>query len=360
MFRIDLLPAQRGDCIWITYGTGSDRHHVLVDAGPRDTIGTLVPQLERRIRAIPGESDRVDLLVVTHIDADHIQGVVSLLSDHSRVKLFHDIWFNGWKHHLAARGVTEEFLGGVDAEQLTTPLLSDSTRWNRAFQGEAVMVPDDQPIPTKTLPGGMKLTILGPTPSQLAKLAPEYEEACVKAGVGPGEGQPVIPRSYVRDEFLGGFDPETLAASRASSDPSKPNLASISLIAEHEGARVLLLADAHAAPTVEALKRLGPGPHEFDAVKISHHGSRNNTSRRLCQMIRSKRWLVSSNGASYGHPDGECLGRIVKSQDKPVFYLNYVTERVKDLIEGSGEDYSVKVPRKNGDGSLGEGISVML
>ena len=33
MFTIEMLPAQRGDSIWITYGTKEEPHHVLVDAG---------------------------------------------------------------------------------------------------------------------------------------------------------------------------------------------------------------------------------------------------------------------------------------------------------------------------------------
>jgi hypothetical protein len=355
MLRIDLLPAQRGDCIWITYGEGADLHHVLIDGGPAESIETLVPELESRIRVIPGDSDRVELLVVTHIDADHIQGIVSLLSDHARVKYFHDIWFNGWKHHNP-----EQFLGGVDAERLTLPLLTDETRWNRAFGGHAVVVPDAQPLPTRTLAGGLTVTLLGPTPDALMKLAPEYEQACVKAGVVAGSGAPIIRKGWLREEFLGGFDPGRLAAAPGSSDPSKPNRASISLIVEYAGTRVLLLADAHAGPTIKALDRLGPGPHEFDAVKISHHGSRNNTSRRLCEKIRSRKWLVSTNGATFGHPDGECLGRIVVSQLKPVFYLNYVSDRVTDLIDGAGDAYSVQLPPQRPDGNYEEGICVAL
>ena len=52
MFTIEVLPAQRGDCLWLTYGEPGDLHHVIVDAGPQDTISTLVPMLEERIRGL--------------------------------------------------------------------------------------------------------------------------------------------------------------------------------------------------------------------------------------------------------------------------------------------------------------------
>lgn len=352
VFRIDVLPAQRGDCLWLTYGAPDDLHHVLIDGGPQETIPTLVPELERRLKALPGKEDRVELLMVTHIDADHIQGVVSLLSDPTRVRLFGDIWFNGYRHH-----VDDDLLGGPDAERLTAPLLG-SQRWNRAFGGQAVAVPDDGPLPVVPLSGGLTLTVLGPTTSALRALAPEYVKACQRAGIAPGGGAPIKVRNWIRDDFLG-FDPDLLAATKMTSDSSKANRASITVVAEYDGRRALLLGDAHARPTLAALDRLGAGVHDFDVVKLAHHGSRNNTSRALLERIRCRKWIVSSDGAQFGHPDGECLGRVIVTQDRPVFYLNYVTERVGDLVEGAGDRWSVRLPRRRGS-AYGSGISVTV
>jgi hypothetical protein len=33
-FRITMLPALHGDCLWIEYGEEGDTHHVLIDGGP--------------------------------------------------------------------------------------------------------------------------------------------------------------------------------------------------------------------------------------------------------------------------------------------------------------------------------------
>ena len=106
MFTIDLLPAERGDCLWVTWGPAGE-HVMLIDGGPSQTIATLVPELERRLAALGTGDDRVELLVETHIDADHIQGLVSLLSDERRVPLFRDVWFNGLKHVRGVLGVGE-------------------------------------------------------------------------------------------------------------------------------------------------------------------------------------------------------------------------------------------------------------
>jgi hypothetical protein len=354
MFRIDVLAAQRGDCLWLTYGAEGDEHHVLVDAGPQETIPTLVPELEQRIQALPGRTSRVELFIVTHIDADHIQGVVSLLSGPKRVELFRDIWFNGYEHLDAG------LLGGPDAERLTAQLRTAPARWNKAFAGGAVAVPDDGPLPTAKLPGGMTLTLLGPTQGELRRLAPEWAAACRRAGIEPGGGAPIIKSSWQRDQLLGAFDPDVLAAAKFSPDRGAPNGSSISVIAEYGGQRVLLLGDAHARTVIAALDRLGPGPHEFDAVKLSHHASRRNTSLEMLARIRAPRWIVSSDGSQFHHPDPECLARVIVTQQRPTFFLNYVSEYVTDLVDHAGARYRVKLPSKRRDGSFAEGITLTL
>lgn len=355
MFRIDVLPAQRGDALWITYGpTDGPHHHVLVDAGPQETIPTLVPELEERIRALPGRTSRVELFVITHIDADHIQGAVSLLSDHRRVPLFRDIWFNGWKHHQP------ELLGGPDAERLTAALLEHPKRWNRAFAGGAVAIPDEGPLPVATLPGGMRMTVLAPDHGAMHKLVPEWDEACRRAGIVPGEGAAIVKKKWVRDELLGGFEPDLLAEAPFSADRGRPNGAGIALIAEYDGKRLLLLADNPARPIRAALDRLGPGPHRFDAVKMSHHGSRRNTDLELARQVQSRRWLLSTNGAQFGHPDPEALARVVVAQERKPTFFNYVTDHLSDILAAAGDRYAVTLPRRHRDGTYAEGISVTL
>jgi hypothetical protein len=325
---------------------------VLIDGGPSDTIAQIVPALEQRIKALPGRDSRVELLAITHVDADHIQGVVSLLSDHRRVKLFRDIWFNGWDQ------IRPDVLGGVDGERLTAALKSQPERWNRAFQGKAVVTEPDADLPVVTLRDGLRLTVLTPSRAALDRLAPEWEAACRRAGIEPGQGAPIIRKGWLREELLG-FDPDMLATAKFSPDRSPPNGSSITAIAEFGGKRVLLLGDATASEVIAGLRRLGDSPFDFDAVKLSHHGSRRNTSLELCQMIRSKKWLVSTNGAVFGHPDPECLARVIVTQNKPTFYLNYVTDRVTDLIRDAGDRYRVGLPRKV-KGEFTQGIVVTI
>ena len=351
MFTIEMLPAQRGDCLWLTYGEPPDLHHVIVDGGPSETIGTLVPELERRLKALPGTTNRVELLVVTHIDTDHIQGIVSLLSQPSRLKLFRDIWFNGFEH---LRGDT---LGVPDGERLTAALQTQAGRWNKAFHGKAVVVPDAGDLPVVRLDGGLELTLLSPTPASLAKLAPDWEKECAKAGLIPGKGAE-MPKSWKREDMLG-FDIDTAATRPYRSDRAKPIGSSIVFVAAYQGKSVLCGADAHSNIVEASLDRLGPDPLSFTAVKLNHHGSKNNTSPTLLGRVRSKNWLVSTNGAKFHHPHLDTVARIITTQNKPVFHLNYVTEDVADVIDEAGDRYTVRLPRKTG-GIYEEGLVVKL
>jgi beta-lactamase superfamily II metal-dependent hydrolase len=349
VFKIEMLPAERGDALWLTYGEPPDLHHVLIDGGPKETIQTLVPTLEDRIDRLGNKVNRLELLTITHIDTDHIQGVASLLSDHSRVKLFRDVWFNGYRHL--------GLLGGPDGERLTSALAPNRGRWNRAFGGGAVVISPAGKLPTKKLRGGLELTLLSPTPDDLARLAPKWERECKKAGIVPGTGAQ-LPRSWRRDRLLG-LNLELLAAKRYKRDRAEANGSSIAFIATYDGASVLCAADAHSEVLEQSLGRLGPGPHTFTAVKVSHHGSRANLSPRFLERVCSRNWLLSTNGARFSHPSPETIARIATTQRKPVFHLNYVTPYVKDVIDGAGDAYSVKLPRKRA-GAYQEGVVVRL
>src|SRR4051794_13305697 len=92
MFRIEMLPAAHGDCLWIEYGTAQQAYRILVDGGP----ACAYPALRDRILQLPPGGRDFELLVITHIDGDHIEGIIRLLQDAETLGcMFRRIWFNG-------------------------------------------------------------------------------------------------------------------------------------------------------------------------------------------------------------------------------------------------------------------------
>ena len=72
--ELNVLQAHHGDSIIIdTYDANNNQFTILIDGGPRETHKTsLVKELEK--------FSKVDLLILTHHDHDHIAGLIQYLS----------------------------------------------------------------------------------------------------------------------------------------------------------------------------------------------------------------------------------------------------------------------------------------
>jgi len=120
MWRIELLPAEFGDAIWIEYGDGQRAHRILIDCG----TSAAFPRLRERILALPEDDRHFELLVVTHVDVDHIGGSLDLLRERESLGVsFGEIWFNGYVHLTPGGTVPQpeaaDLLGPLQGEALT-------------------------------------------------------------------------------------------------------------------------------------------------------------------------------------------------------------------------------------------------
>jgi beta-lactamase superfamily II metal-dependent hydrolase len=318
MFRIELLPAQQGDAVWVEYGNDDAPHRVLIDGGTPPT-GSVIRE---RIEQLPEAQRRFDLLVVTHIDSDHIGGVLKLLADPPPGLCFDDVWFNGWRHLSKARSSR---LGPIDGEILSDALTKRGWPWNQAFDDCPVMVdPEADQPPSHCLSRGMRLTVLSPGPDQLAKLRTNWKSVVRDAGLDPTHPDRVsrllelATEKGVAKSIMGAGPPDVrrLAKAPATLDTAVANGSSIALLAEYEGASVLLTADALPHVILDGVRQLLRQRHTstrlgLSAVKVPHHGSRNNLHPPLLDAIRSPVYLISTSGAIFNHPDDESLARIV-------------------------------------------------
>lgn len=317
MFRIQMFPAQHGDCLWIEYGDPNAPSRVLIDAGPAGTWKNLAPKLA----SLPVAERHFELLVCTHVDADHITGVLTILSKNEHEARYDDVWFNGWKH------MTEEVeYGPAQGERLSSILMTRP--WNQAFEGKSIHVPEEGPLMHTTLPGGMRLTILSPTPAKLKKFIPKWRKECIKAGLdpeNPAEPEEAPPLSYGSPSTE--VDVDEAADSKFKEDGAEANGSSIAFLAEFDGRRVIFGADAHPSVMVGAIERLDPpgGKLKVDAFKLPHHASQNNVNRALIEKVDAARYLVSTNGDIFQHPDVEAIARVVKYGGKPEIIFNYKT-----------------------------------
>lgn len=333
MFKIDFFPAQQGDSIWIEYGTPVAVHRVLIDAGTPATAALV----RKRIESLAPGDRRFDLLVITHVDTDHIGGVLKLLSDLPASTQFDDVWFNGWPQIRNARSSK---LGPIDGEILTAAFKKQKLPWNTCFNGAAVMVPRSGTLPERTLRGGMKLTVLSPGEPQLAKLRAEWRSVVQEAGLDPkskGRWKKLLAaaaRKGVKSSILGEPNVKMLARSKFDPDTAPANGSTIALLAQFERKSVLLGGDAYAPVLVDAVARLRQARSilklKLDAFKLPHHGSSGNVNSELLATLPSARYVFSTSGAVFGHPDDEAVARVIATAtgSRKTLYFNYTAATI--------------------------------
>ncbi|MCO3850291.1 MBL fold metallo-hydrolase [Pseudomonas aeruginosa] len=173
MFSIQMLPAREGDAIWVRWGEEEAPYQMLVDTGTEE-VGRVLSQ---KIGALPESQRNFEAVVVTHVDADHIGGLLSCFVDCNIPSdvVVKDFWFNGYIH-LDGHGKTSalESLGAVQAERLSQWLITQP--WNTLFDGSSICRRDGEPLKIIELPGGMKVTVLGPTVQRLKELKSGWDK----------------------------------------------------------------------------------------------------------------------------------------------------------------------------------------
>lgn len=320
-FSIEFLPATYGDSIWITYGEKNSLHHILVDGGTGGTARTI----SRKFAALPEKEQHLELLVITHVDRDHIEGILKILEQETLPNTVSDVWFNGW-HHLSSLNTVEEF-GAVQGERLSTSIIKHKLPWNKAFDHNAVVVPESGELPRISLAGGMQIILLSPYSANLQKLRPIWEKEVTLAGLVPGMPVPPKKARSVKVESFGLLlDVDALDREAFTNDTAPGNGSSIGFLANYGGKSVLFAGDTWPDVICRSLNKLTDDPLEIDLLKVSHHASAGNTSPQLIEKLKCKRYVVSTNGAIYHHPSTQTIARIIKrSVVEPELHFNYHT-----------------------------------
>src|SRR5687768_16485215 len=132
IFRIDMLPGREGDCLWIEYGDAARPRRILVDGGRKLAWETL----KSRFAALPADQRQFELLMLSHVDADHIEGLLAMLKAPDLPVSFKDVWFNGHRHLERV-----ESLGAKQGEEFTKGIEDKGWDWNAAFGGKSVVIP---------------------------------------------------------------------------------------------------------------------------------------------------------------------------------------------------------------------------
>lgn len=365
--KLTVFQSDKGDCLLLT---GAEGHTVLIDGGMKDSYKKYV---RPALGLMKEQQKDLDLVYVSHIDQDHIAGVLQMLNDEVawRVYDYHKnspqgnsnwkapgfkrppkvkaIWHNAFHDQVSAnRGMIEEMLAAsagfmhadrekkfkglaeqytglvtsireaillsnrINAKQLDIPL-------NPHFGGKLAMVRDDQHSLSL---GGMKIYVVGPFKKDLKKLRSDWNKWLKKS---QDSIRKLRRKAREDEELLSLSDLEGLAqigleAAGGIGDRDKvtaPNLASLMLLVEEAGKSVLLTGDGHADDILKGLRHCGKlnahGGIHVDVLKVQHHGSEHNADEAFAKLVTADHYVFCGNG-EHGNPDPRVIDVFVNSR----------------------------------------------
>lgn len=311
--NLKVLKALHGDCLILKYGLEKNKY-ILIDGG----IGKEnYRNLKKFFQDLEQNNAKLSLVVLTHIDSDHIDGILKLFSEENfKFSLIDKMWFNYGDFLNKELNVT------IDREE-NDILLTDNTNkisWKQGNSLEKILEPTGIQykkiikVNDKFDIDDAHFTILSPSLEILKKFNENW--------LIEKENETQI--STVSDYEV---SIEELNSLEFNENISLANRSSLAFIFEYQQRKILLLGDASSTEIEEALSNLGyseTNPLSVDICKISHHASKHNTSNKLIKMLQCKNYIISTNITASGRPSKECLSRIICNSKQPVnFYCNY-------------------------------------
>ena len=327
-----------GDCIALLLSNNGEELHILVDCGK--FTAEVNDFICNRFY------NTIDYLIVTHIDNDHIVGLIEMLSKNADLEICHIIyncyqripnnpqpWDEKMKENILR--ITKELPIIVDlleykiseekAKTLAEKILTNE-RWKNVWRREYTT---DQSIPIELSNDMGKLIFLSPTQEALDKIDHLYRklfwEKLYKSKLSDYDKEETIYETLLRSFQDFPEDSETeistteltketllTLADKPLKATSPTNEASIAFIWEKDEHRILFKGDAAPQTICDSINRIYatyPKPLLFDIVKVSHHGSAENTSKELISILDSQYFFFT--GKTSIAPSINTIARIV-------------------------------------------------
>ena len=376
IFSLEALEAKHGDSLLLHYGTAADPKLIVIDGGPSGVFAdTLRPRLDEiRAQRAPGGRLEIRMVMVSHVDDDHIHGILELTKSMLKAKADGNpqayriltFWHNSFddlvkKVKMAGLDDAKKTLKTVsvsgkvpmklaghiqpDAALVLASIDQGRSLRNNAIQlaiplneGGDLLVAPDKKAAKKNIGSGLTFTIIGPRQDQLDELQNDWAKQ-IAAMKKKGTLKPAAMEA-VAAEFV---------------DKSVYNLSSIVVLAEAGGKTMLLTGDARGDYVMEGLEGAGlkqPGKQfKIDILKMPHHGSVRNVADAFFEEIVADHYIISANG-KYDNPDKATLEALFKARGNASYSL-YMTNHVKpiDTFLAKKKPSKVKViyAKKTGD-----------
>lgn len=362
--KIHILPANTGDCFLIEF---NNNECILIDTGFKETYYNYLKPLLLELKKI---GKKITLLVITHMDRDHIGGAKYLLEengDYSNPNIIkiENIWFNGFKNLVFQKALSnnisekqlskmkiikannkmdylDEMGSNVSANDLRAfESICNELNYpiNRQFVGNTVKQAENIKI------GDACIDVISPNDSKIEKytkfLEKELEILFGKDYVINNDEMFLKffeTLMYNKEEFVQNNEfvssknendiVEWLRIDHKKELYSIVNDVSIAILIKFKDKKMIFSGDLYfkKSNTDEKL-------YKVDVLKVPHHGSYWNNCK-IMENIIAENYIISTNGKKYGHPDKNILANIIiNNKEKKKMIFNYEIEELKILKE---------------------------
>ena len=359
--KLTLFPADKGDCLLLT---GSRGERVLIDGGMSASFAEGPAQALAKLK-------RLDVVCVSHIDQDHISGILRMMDDLVawRVHRYQvetgngdheppavpepppigEIWHNAFHEQVGKNsGAIEEtlaatsaVLSGGDTRKIQDLAQShrdlaasvrEAIQLSRRIDEATLNIPLNRPAkggllfareePTIVRLGRMTITVIGPFEEDLRNLRDDWNEWLGKnrAALAEIEKEARDVAGRVATTEIQRTVGVALVQARILGDRRRvtvPNLASIMLLVEENGRLLLLTGDGHGDDVLKGLEQAGRldegGGTHVDVLKVQHHGSEHNIDADFCRSVTADHYVFCANGA-HENPDLAVIDAVINSR----------------------------------------------
>jgi hypothetical protein len=369
--KVTAFHAADGDCLLVA-SAGHPPRRLLVDGGRRASY-------EKNTRNALGQlreaGDALDVVCVSHIDEDHISGILCLVEDEVDWRAFEfeqtmdpdrtpppvarppaigEVWHNGLFRLVGdeTAPVVESVLGRVATVLAGSPserlrelasALDDlatgeqsSMELSRRLSTEQLRIPLNPPAGgqlmkrgTATAPaagetvalGGLRILVLGPSQDDIDRL-----RACWQRWIDRNRAALRTLHQQMLDdeERLGALSPRIVAnpmldqaLGEGLAQVTEANLASIMLLVEEGTASALLTGDGVSSEILAGLEHHGKldahGRIHVNVLKVQHHGALANVETDFVKRVTADHYLFCGNGAHH-NPEVEVVEAFARAR----------------------------------------------
>lgn len=305
---IELLKAGCGDCLFITIKDEKEEFRILVDGGVSATYvdlksGYPMPgDLKSKLASLKSKHEHIDLLIITHIDDDHIGGLLEWFShDFPDKSLLREVWFND---NILVPSFRSTNNSKANAISLKCLLDEHGVSYKNVIsQGQAYLY------------NWGKIIVLAPNVKYHNKIAKALQKTLDQRNMTDNSGS---------DDYRISID--ELMERKWKINLSDANKASIAfLLTTREGENNLLLGDVDINTVIHSIKELGYSKDNklmCELIKLPHHGSKNNYTDKFLEVVATKNFVVSTDGSIFGHPDKEVIAHLIRKTNSNILF-NY-------------------------------------